>query len=229
MGMPPNHVKNPPNGQRKVASLSMKYSLVLKAKATNNMMGRSQLEVCGAAIMTHLGMSGSRPSARHPKILRSSEADRRNAELITGVSKIVYCTLTVFPSLKQSSVDAFGHTATINGPGAPANLRKKISKSRETNHPSTLLENENEVERSGALFSLKTTDHYSLPVALLQFPVLALILGGFPIEMRSVSHARGALSQIRRRRLLELPLIACVCDNSSLSAALAPTESCSIL
>jgi hypothetical protein len=87
--MPPNHLKNPPNGQRNTASFIMKYSLVLKAKAQNSMITMSQFEVWGAAIMTHLGISGIWPSIRHPKMPRISEDERRSRKLRTGVSNIV--------------------------------------------------------------------------------------------------------------------------------------------
>ena len=53
------------------------------------MMGKSQLDVWGAAIITNLGISGRAPSVRHPEILSKKMDIHRITVLTMGVSKIV--------------------------------------------------------------------------------------------------------------------------------------------
>ena len=90
------------------------------------MTGRSQLEVCGAAIMTHLGTSGNLPSMRHPKILRNNEAVRRSAELNMGVSKIVYCILSETWFMKTNHPSALLHAQDSRRNVNNAKARKNL-------------------------------------------------------------------------------------------------------
>lgn len=53
------------------------------------MMGKSQLDVCGAAIITNLGILGSFPSVCHLEILSNKMDIQRIIFRTTGVSKIV--------------------------------------------------------------------------------------------------------------------------------------------
>jgi len=49
------------------------------------------LEVCGAKMMTYLGMWGKLPSLRHPIIFRKRIASKRKMFLKMGTANIVYC------------------------------------------------------------------------------------------------------------------------------------------
>jgi hypothetical protein len=72
-----------------MASFPIQYILALKTNIMNNVYGRSQFDVCGAPTRTNLGIAGSRPSVRHPVILKKNMENQRKRVLHTGVSKIV--------------------------------------------------------------------------------------------------------------------------------------------
>lgn len=90
-GIPPNHLKNHLNGIRNRASFPSQYILVLKINIMNKPYRKSQFDVCGAPTRTNLGISGNRPSIRHPAILKNNIENQRKSVFNTGVSKIVYC------------------------------------------------------------------------------------------------------------------------------------------
>ena len=89
-GIPPNHLKNHLNGIRNRASFPSQYILVLKTNSMNKPYGKSRFDVCGAPTRTNLGITGSRPSVRHPAILKINIENQRKSVFNTGVSKIVY-------------------------------------------------------------------------------------------------------------------------------------------
>ncbi len=72
-----------------MASFPIQYILALKTNTMNNVYGRSQFDVCGAPTRTNLGTAGSRPSVRHPVILKKNMENQRKSVLHKGVSKIV--------------------------------------------------------------------------------------------------------------------------------------------
>jgi hypothetical protein len=87
--MPPSHLKKPQKGHRKRESLPNQFIFILKAKTIASPMGKSQFEVCGAAITTNLGMFGSWPDLRHPKILKTTMERICSRFLRIGISKMV--------------------------------------------------------------------------------------------------------------------------------------------
>ena len=89
MGIPPSHLKSVPKGLLKRVFLPIQYSFAFSEKATNIMMGKSQLEVWGAAMRTNLGMSGRAPSDFHPDILSKNNDIHRMRVRTTGVSNMV--------------------------------------------------------------------------------------------------------------------------------------------
>jgi hypothetical protein len=60
------------------------------AKETKSIKGKSQLDVCGAAMITNLVLSGILPSTRHPAIFNIRRERRGIILFSTGVSKIVW-------------------------------------------------------------------------------------------------------------------------------------------
>jgi len=119
MGIPPSHSKNPLNGLRNIASFPIQYILALRTNMMNKAYGRSQFDVCGAPIKINFGITGNRPSIRHPAILKKNIENQRTSVFKTGVSKIV----------KSNSfflVTAFLITPLFHGPYfVKSGLRKK--------------------------------------------------------------------------------------------------------
>jgi hypothetical protein len=66
MGMPPSRRKNRPKGQRNMPDLPIQHGFILKESKMARQMGKSQLEVWGAAMTTYLSWLGACPSLFHP-------------------------------------------------------------------------------------------------------------------------------------------------------------------
>jgi hypothetical protein len=54
-----------------------------------SVIGKSQFDVWGAAIMTYFGISGSRPDLRHPNIFKTNSEMPWSRFLKMGMSKMV--------------------------------------------------------------------------------------------------------------------------------------------
>jgi hypothetical protein len=68
-------------------------------------MTKSQLEVCGAPMMTNFGMSGSFPTTRQPNKRRDTLDRYRKTGVMMGVLKIVLFTFVPFPD--DESINEF--------------------------------------------------------------------------------------------------------------------------
>ncbi len=84
--MAPNHLSKGPRGHRNQSAFIMMKGLISRMKARHRVYKKSQLEVCGAAMMTYLERLGLFPAGFQPANRKTILANQRIKVLPTGAS-----------------------------------------------------------------------------------------------------------------------------------------------